>query len=186
MQVAQCNKLAHLAVFQPSLYASRFLAFFSSPNMQQLRSLSLTSFFAAKPSGWIFEAVPADDFVAAFQSMHQLHSLKLVSIGEIDALLPPLAHASALRRLTVRGGVCALVYESTIPSAWVLSRLLLSHPQLHCTLELPLLADPSSPTNAVFDSPEAHARAVQITHDCAADGVMQQFGNRCVLGSMLE
>jgi hypothetical protein len=132
--VSQCPKLAHLYVRSPALYGpSALRSFFLSPHLRhQLQSLTLDRFSASGLAGC---AAPSPaDYAESFAALQSLHTLQLLSVIDVDRILPHLAGARALRWLMIRASADQ---PSMAPSVGVLVQLWIAAPQLaHCTLKL--------------------------------------------------
>lgn len=129
--LASCPKLTHFDVDSPSLYLSDFVRAFASPVMRQLHSLTIRNYFGGLE--WERRVAPSDEErTAAFAGMSCLHSLTLVSITDIDPLLPFLAHAPVLAPLTIL--LEDQWTDGSCPSVDALQQLLTAAPTLHCTL----------------------------------------------------
>jgi hypothetical protein len=125
-----CHSLTRVHWTNPPFGGILFRQFFAASSMQQqLQHLQLDYFPAA--------FVPAADYALSFSGLHRLRSLHLRRVAGTDHLLSQLAHAPALRHLTVE-----LRYEeqwkeavSTIPSIAVLSKLMESAPRMQLRLD---------------------------------------------------
>jgi hypothetical protein len=113
------------------LEASPFARFCFAPAMRQLRHLELQSFNAERT---------AENYDAAFSALAQLESLRLTGVQRVDVMMPHLAHAPALRTLTI---ACAAecpdgadTYGARHPSRDVLYQLLTAAPRLEVLLEV--------------------------------------------------
>jgi len=86
------------------------------------------------------EGLVTDDTRAAFSALDQLESLCLERVNGVDRLLPHLAHAPALRSLTIRCAAeypdTARLYGATQPSREALARLLAAAPLLAVRLSM--------------------------------------------------
>ena len=131
--IGQCARLKSLRLRDPVFKAGAFERFCSAPAMRRLRHLDLRRFPAqtAEPS--------ADAQHSAFSTLARLESLHFKDVRGVDRLLPQLAHAPALRTLTI---ACApvqsfsSVHESTQPSREALARLLTAAPLLLLRLQM--------------------------------------------------
>jgi len=133
--VAACSKLLDLSISRPCLYGPYWVNFFAHPHIQQLRSLYLDEFHVRReryPYSYLETDPTQQEFQLAFASMRHLHTLHLAKCRHIDLMLPAVAHAPALRHLTIEPDLIA----TTAPSNLVLATLLAAAPQLHCVLVL--------------------------------------------------
>jgi hypothetical protein len=131
--IGRCTGLQSLRLRSPGFEAGAFARLCSSPALRQLRHLSLVS-VAARLLG-----STAEECRAAFSALVGLESLCLKCISGVDLLLPHLAHAPALRTLTIR---CAsdLPTIADSPGRWnpsraVLDQLLTAAPLLEVRLQ---------------------------------------------------
>jgi len=140
MHVAACSKLTDLSVLEPRLDGFAWSVFFAHPHIQQLHSLKLDLLSFKHLNGPTHH-----DFQIAFANMHHLHTLHLARCDGVDLVLPALAHAPVLCRLTIKPHLtrfCAYgigidsIDTKTAPSALVLAALLIAAPRLHCVLDL--------------------------------------------------
>jgi hypothetical protein len=130
-------KLIQLQITDPLLYGHAFLAFASGPNAHRLQRLEIEHWFAAGFEQRKLEAIPTEDYVAAFRALSGLHTLHLRRTFGSDALLPHLVHASSLRQVTLELRHCSnWELWRLLPSASVLHALLSAAPILHVTLLL--------------------------------------------------
>jgi hypothetical protein len=187
-----CTKLVDLKLRAPTLTGDRghrsFAAFFLSPNMLLLRSLTFELFSAATaspPKSVVSRDVDdslVPDYASVFSSLHHLHTLNLRFVDRVDLLLPSLRHCSSLLQLFVCPG-CALRdverlvergLPSTVPTPVVLGALLTAAPSLHCTIQFAPLKQHRQAPNFVRgyaaaasgDQPSVLAR-LSVTHSNA-------------------
>jgi hypothetical protein len=139
--IAQCGSLTHLGLAQPNSIRieEAFEAFFTSPNMRRLQSLTLRSFSAGglNPHSGILP-----NFCAAFRAMDQLHSLDLINTYSVDSMLASLDSAVSLRSLTLRWREEWWTKPSAAVVAGLLTRTSDRLEPLQCSLVL-LWAKPS-------------------------------------------
>jgi hypothetical protein len=119
--IAQCTQLTDLTMFSPGINGPHFRAFFTSNLGHQLERLTLNQ-FDARGSASHREVIPAEDYIAAFQSLLQLRFLCLTDVNDVDDLIRHLHHAPALEMLEV--GSLAVWPSTAWPSAAALSQLL--------------------------------------------------------------
>ena len=132
--IGQCAQLQSLQLQYPTFPAGGFSRLCSTPAMRQLRHLDLVS---PRAHGG---RLTADEYRAAFSALARLKSLRLASVKGIVLLLPHLAHAPALRTLTISCEADrpedAYSFGGTQPSCEVLRRLLTAASLLEVRLEL--------------------------------------------------
>jgi len=108
--VGQCSRLRSLKLTEPNFGPGAFARFCATASMRHLHHLTLEGGLA------VSAATSADEWRAGFSTLAQLDSLLLKRVEMIDLLLPHLAHAPALRTLTVP---CA-VRDLSLPAIPVL------------------------------------------------------------------
>lgn len=138
--MAQCSHLTELNLSFSGLYLVYFCPALSSPSLSaHLRTLSLTYIWAGTPT----HGQPVRDASnAAFSSLKQLHTLHLARVFHIDFMLPSLAHAPALRHVTVRPVMDGM---PAWPTPSPLAHLLAAKPELTVALISELAPNESKP-----------------------------------------
>ena len=84
--------------------------------------------------------VPVEDYATSFAALSRLHTLRLRECRNIENLLPHVARAPVLRRLTIEPVADSSWFQLSqcCPSAADLISLLKESPQLHAVLAMPL------------------------------------------------
>jgi len=135
--IGQVAQLHSLRLGQARFEAGSFARFCSTPAMRQLRHLELCfQIDSWKPA----DTLQSDECCAAFSGLAGLEALHLSQVAGLDRLLPHLAHAPALRTLTIPCGVEDLrtvaSEGATHPSRDALRQLLTAAPRLEVRLQM--------------------------------------------------
>jgi len=137
--IGRCALLRSLRLRDPRFEAGSFARFCTTPAMRQLRYLELKKCVRIE---WqkTADTMQSDECDSPFIALVQLESLHLKEVARLDRLLPHLAHAPALRTLTIPCGVEDLrtvaSEGATHPSRDALRQLLTAAPQLEVRLEV--------------------------------------------------
>jgi hypothetical protein len=140
--IAQCAHLTDLYVHGMAISGPQFRQFFTSSVSHQLQRVTLNYSFPRGRAAREFTMIPAEDYIAAFQSLHQLRFLCFIFTNDVDDMLEHLHHAPALQTLEIRVMGSPLAHhamihgERTWPSVAVLQQLIhrTTTSELHITI----------------------------------------------------
>lgn len=158
--VAQCPHLTALSISMPSLHGSQFRSFFLSEHMRRLVKLKLDWLHCNGRVSILCEGIPQADFAEVFGALTLLEEIHLSRVHDIDAMLPHLALAPALRRCVIQpecepsGRLRQL--NSAMPSEAVLHSLMDGAPRLQLLLFLQSSAATPRPVEHVPPIPPLH------------------------------
>ena len=139
--VPRCPRLTALNISMPwALHGDRFRPFFLSEHMRRLVKLQLDWLYCAGRGSQLCEAISPDDFAEVFASMTRLEEIQLIRVYDVDALLPHLGLAPALRLCVIQPkihpGARSLLLNSAVPAESVVRSLLDAVPALLLRLAL--------------------------------------------------